>query len=316
MAAISINKPRAIAAALAILLILFFLRSSVEDAYHSSVGLLQSQSETSKETHATPGEDAGMLSSDVQNINNSPTINGNPKPKVDEIGPEKAVVMGRLSKENVDWVAKELPDWTAYIYTVDDPTSPGLHTPKNKGKEAMPYLTYLINNYDTLGLTIAFVHSHRDGWPAAWHTDSAGYSTVTMLDTLKTDFVQKNGYVNLRCIHNPGCPDETHPFRTAHPSEHEYEAAIPAAWEVFFNNTNVPDVLATPCCAQFAVSREQVLKRPREDYIRFRQWLLDTDVGDFDSGRVFEYLWHVIFGKEAVYCPSLVQCYCDVYGRC
>jgi len=57
---------------------------------------------------------------------------------------------------------------------------------------------------------------------------------------------------------------------------------------------------SAPRAAQFAVSREQVLQRPREDYIRFRQWVIDTDKDDATSGRVMEFLWHVIFGKEAV----------------
>jgi len=75
---------------------------------------------------------------------------------------------------------------------------------------------------------------------------------------------------------------------------------MPDAWRALFGNDHVPTVIATPCCAQFAVSREQVLKRSKEEYERFLKWLLDTPLDDFTSGRVFEYLWHVIFGKEPV----------------
>ena len=57
---------------------------------------------------------------------------------------------------------------------------------------------------------------------------------------------------------------------------------------------------AAACCAQFAVSKEQVLKRPVEDYIRFRDWIVHTEKNDAKSGRVMEYLWHVIFGKDSV----------------
>jgi hypothetical protein len=48
------------------------------------------------------------------------------------------------------------------------------------------------------------------------------------------------------------------------------------------------------------VSREQVLKRPLSDYISHRNWVLDTELSDDKSGRVMEFLWHVVFGKEAV----------------
>ena len=58
--------------------------------------------------------------------------------------------------------------------------------------------------------------------------------------------------------------------------------------------------IASACCAQFAVSREQVLKRPIEDYMKIRQWVIDTERDDASSGRVMEYLWHVIFGKDLI----------------
>ncbi|KAL2164330.1 hypothetical protein VTH06DRAFT_3546 [Thermothelomyces fergusii] len=34
------------------------------------------------------------------------------------------------------------------------------------------------------------------------------------------------------------------------------------------------------------------LSRPRDDYVRWRDWLLETPLADDLSGRVFEYLWH------------------------
>lgn len=49
-----------------------------------------------------------------------------------------------------------------------------LHVPENKGQESMAYLTYLIDHYKSLPLTVAFLHSHRDRWPGGWHTDAAG----------------------------------------------------------------------------------------------------------------------------------------------
>ena len=62
----------------------------------------------------------------------------------------------------------------------------------------------------------------------------------------------------------------------------------------------MPEHVGQPCCAQFAVSREQITKRSLEEYVSYRQWVLDTELDDEKSGRVMEYLWHVIFGKEAL----------------
>lgn len=56
--------------------------------------------------------------------------------------------------------------WRHAIYAVDQPDSERyLHTPKNKGKESMAYLTYLIDHYDNLTDVQVFVHSHGDGYP-------------------------------------------------------------------------------------------------------------------------------------------------------
>ena len=69
---------------------------------------------------------------------------------------------------------------------------------------------------------------------------------------------------------------------------------------MFGENVEVPHEVGVGCCAQFAVSREQVLMRNKVDYERYRQWLMETPARDATSGRVFEYMWHIVFGKAAV----------------
>ncbi len=34
------------------------------------------------------------------------------------------------------------------------------------------------------------------------------------------------------------------------------------------------------------------------------------------SGRVLEYMWHKLFGMDAVSCPPAGQCFCDTFGLC
>ncbi|KAF1356140.1 hypothetical protein BDV97DRAFT_374020 [Delphinella strobiligena] len=215
-------------------------------------------------------------------------------------GPDQIVVIGRTSKEDTSWM-EQLDTWQTAIYSVDNQNST-LHTSMNKGREANVYLTYLVDNYNRLPSTIAFVHPHERGYPQAWHTDAPDYSN-------------RNGYANLRCIPNPGCPDEIEPFREPYDETRTAENAFSEAWRSIFGDQEIPHVSATPCCAQFAVSKEQVLKRPLSFYTRARRWLQNTPLDDDTSGRVFEYLWHIIFGQEPVYCPDLQQCYKDVYNR-
>ncbi len=192
--------------------------------------------------------------------------------------------------------------WQPAIYTVNpsDSSSPNttFTTPANKGHEAMAYLTYIIDNYASLPSTIAFVHSHRSGFLSAWHTDTPLHSNVDSLNSLQIPFVQENGYANLRCNWNPGC-------RAQHTINEHVTGEI---WREIFRGTltgkdgsdDAPSRIGAGCCAQFAVSRSRVTERPLSDYEHFRQWIMDTEKTDAKSGRVFEFLWHVIFGMEAV----------------
>ncbi|KIW91936.1 uncharacterized protein Z519_06918 [Cladophialophora bantiana CBS 173.52] len=232
------------------------------------------------------------------------------------VAEDKVVILAKIKAEDVSWVASELPDWQHAIYYMDDPTEGTLHPPKNKGREAMAYLSFLIDHYHNLPLSMVFVHPHLEGWPSAWHTDNEGYNNVKSIRSLRLDYLQEQGYVNMRCIHDPGCPAEIQVLRDK--EDHTAEHAMRDAWPYMFgdNQSTIPEIIAQPCCSQFAVSRAQVMKRNKEDYQRYRQWLLDTPVDDATSGRVFEYLWHVIFGRDAVYCPPLQECWCEQFGRC
>jgi hypothetical protein len=91
---------------------------------------------------------------------------------------------------------------------------------------------------------------------------------------------------------------------------------IPEAWNEFFGNDDVPKVLATQCCSQFAVSKERVMAKRLHEYERMRMWLMTRKADNELSGQVMEYLWHVIFGMEPVYCPDVYTCRCNVYGEC
>jgi Protein of unknown function (DUF3431) len=136
--------------------------------------------------------------------------------------------------------------------------------------------------------------------------------------SLQLKFVKQNGYVNLRCNWNPGCTEIGN-------SNIHVTGEI---WQQIFGNTSTPIYntetngpaalhgvssienqekglyvmmnISTPCCAQFAVSREQIYARPLQDYVKIRQWLIDTEKDDAHSGRVMEYLWHIIFGRKSV----------------
>lgn len=101
------------------------------------------------------------------------------------------------------------------------------------------------------------------------------------MNKLKLDYIRKNGYANLRCRWAPGCPDEIQPFRdhgdmqieTMLDKKYLCESQIRRVWPEIFPGIETPKLIAAPCCAQFAVTRDQVHKRPIEDYMHFHKWL-------------------------------------------
>lgn len=180
------------------------------------------------------------------------------------------------------------------IYSVDNPRAT-LQTPANKGNEAMAYLTYIIDYYDRLPPISIFLHAHRDGYPRAWHTDAESYSNVVSVSRLRLESVQARGFVNLRCSVVPGCPAEIQLSEAT--GKHQ---AFATAWTELFGDAKIPSKIGSPCCAQFAVSDIAILRNSKEDYVKYRKWLLDTHLDSNTSGWVFEYLWHIIFGREPV----------------
>lgn len=149
---------------------------------------------------------------------------------------------------------------------------------------------------------------------------------VPMLTSLQIPYLVSQGYANLRCVWTLGCPAELRLDATQRvtaqkekedpKSARTTEEAYRVAFAELFPGQVLPDKVGVPCCAQFALSRDQIRSRPVEDYERYRQWLLDTTLEDQVSGRVLEYSWHMIFGKESTHCPDAKECYCKTYGLC
>jgi hypothetical protein len=224
----------------------------------------------------------------------------------------RTLVIPRLKSENVSWIKEELPGLDTAIYVMDDPDAP-LHPPKNKGNEAMAYLTYIIDHYEKLPDIIIFMHAHR----FAWHNnDILGNDAAEMVRRLSSEHVMRQGYMNLRCHWKPGCPDWLHPQSHEDDIVKQEQPMLEQAWHGIFPLDPVPSVLAQPCCAQFALSRERILRVPKSSFVYYRDWLLRTTLSTYISGRIWEYTWQYVFTGEAVVCPAMHICYCDGFGLC
>ncbi|ETI23282.1 hypothetical protein G647_05082 [Cladophialophora carrionii CBS 160.54] len=231
----------------------------------------------------------------------------------------KTVVVARQESEDVSWLETSSLNVSKAIYVVDKPSlSPGYEIPRNKGHEAMVYLSYIIDHYDDLSDVSIFVHAHRTTWH---NNDLLDSDMIKTIEHLSDAHVIRAGYFNLRCHHEPGCPDWLHLDR---PDEEldthrkmEERAFSLAVWtELHPNVLPPPKAISQPCCAQFAVSRDRIRAIPREEYVRYRDWILHTELSDVFSGRVMEYTWQFLFAGVSELCPAMHVCYCDGYGIC
>ncbi|KAF2007496.1 hypothetical protein P154DRAFT_420509 [Amniculicola lignicola CBS 123094] len=239
-----------------------------------------------------------------------PFYPGTPKPLGSNYS--RVLVLPKLKSEHVGWISKELPGLKTVIYEVEEPSAE-YTVPKNKGHEAMVYLTYLIDHYDSLPDTSIFVHAHRTAWHNNYLLD---LDMATTIQRLRDDRVARQGYMNLRCHLDPGIYLDRAPvdFDDFHKPEEKY-----FSFELFqemFPGHRPPPYVSQACCAQFAVSRERIRDNPLAMYIHLRNWLLSTTLEDENSGRIFEYMWQYLFTRNAVFNPAMNSCYCDGYGVC
>lgn len=225
------------------------------------------------------------------------------------------LIMARTRSENVTWLDQvdlgPSPP-TRVIYVADDPSAQ-YHPPINKGHEVMIYLTYILDFYDNLPDVNIFMHSHR----YAWHNDDLlNFDAGEMIKRLSTERVLREGYMNLRCHWMPGCPEWIHPGQIEPDKEKLEQSMIAEAWAELFPGKPIPQILAQPCCSQFALSRERIQRISKDEYEHYRSWLQKSPIRDTMSGRIFEYIWQVIFTDNAVHCPNQRTCYCDGFGVC
>ena len=150
---------------------------------------------------------------------------------------------------------------------------------------------YIIDNYDNLPDSILFIHSQR----YQWHNDDPYYDGVPVLRNFQVPYLQKQGYVNLRCAWVLGCPAEIHPLSDTHRNNVHAGEYFKTGFMELFPGAEVPEEVGVSCCAQFAVTRWKIRERPKSDYVRYRKWLAETTLPDDLSGRIMEYSWHSMF---------------------
>lgn len=202
-------------------------------------------------------------------------------------------------------------------YVQNDMSAP-FHPPANRGNEAMTYLSYILDFWDELPDIAVFMH----GAMINWHTNALlNDSSPVLLQHLNQDKVVREGYVNLRCQWEPGCPGHIQPHNQTYDPSKEEQQLFLLAWQELFpaaapDAAHVPELVAQPCCSQFAVSRDALRRVPQSTYRHLQTWLAETVIGSGYAGMIFEYVWQYLFLGAAISCPDPRICYCDTYGVC
>ncbi|KAI9744425.1 MAG: hypothetical protein M1818_001954 [Claussenomyces sp. TS43310] len=263
----------------------------------------------------------------------SKTLGDDPSAVSNANAVSKAIVVASVEEDNISWLDEHFSDWNINRFIVNN-ASAELTVPKNKGREAMVYLTYVINTYDNLPDVMVFIHSSR----YQWHNDDPLYGNhhcstsqhwiadmssdgIPMLKNLQLPYIISQGYANLRCVWTLGWLSKLKLNEESNSDPEEVKSkptqnAYPQAFQELFPGEPVPPAVGVACCAQFAVTREKIRERSLGEYQRYRGWLLDTPLEDNVSGRVLEYAWHIIFGKPHVHCSNAKDCYCNTFGLC
>ncbi|KPI39503.1 uncharacterized protein AB675_5197 [Cyphellophora attinorum] len=243
-------------------------------------------------------------------------------------GTPRNAIIGSVQKSNeskCDWILDELPEWEPVVYVTDRspseaPTYPSSRiTPKhisvNQGREAAVYLTYILDNYYNLPDYMIFIHGKR----YQIHNDDPMFDSVPTIANLKLDFVKENGYTNLKC-NLVFCPNPwVKPELNHTDGPWETTSLYARAWKEFWPDTPLPEGVTGPDAAQFAITREAILQNSWAEYDRMRRWAWRYEphiLTSENTGLVFEYMWHIMFGKEPMYCPDTKECYCKKWGMC
>lgn len=185
--------------------------------------------------------------------------------------------------------------------------------PRNQGHEAMAYLTFIIDNYEKLPLFTLFLHGHDRSWNQHEHT-------YDIVNALNLSDVATNSYASVRCNVQYACHPDKRLNVVDGSIKHGDKASIkdaarmPAFWKLIFPNGPAPPLrLAAAKGAQFAVTREAIRARPLKFWHALRR-PIERDLNDYkkilpsanshDLGLLYEHVWHVIFGKPALDCPT------------
>ena len=231
-----------------------------------------------------------------------------------ENAPTVNLVIASLQKDDIAWTSKlRIPNLKVIRYVSDAPNAEFRPPVPKKGREATIFHTYFYDFYDFLPDISILIHAHEDPWHIEGVLQQSMLFTLSHLDL---EHVQKRQYANLRVSWKDACPDWINTTKTPEESYKQEEPFMHQAFQSNFGPVDIPEILAGPCCSQFAVTRAAVRRNPRSQYKRNLDWLVSTDWSDYIAGRTWEHMFPWLFTGRPTDCPIEWKTYCQMYHVC
>jgi hypothetical protein len=163
----------------------------------------------------------------------------------------------------------------------------------NKANETTSFLHFIINNYHNLPENIIFIHDENESWHHRGKITEDIYKWI--------DEYESNG----RKYHNFNSEEYND-----HANIYKDNPAFRDYWDSTLKSTLGEYETAkfgnAKCCAQFIVSRDKIIEKPKSFYENVYNWFVEKTSGEgngkkddlysgFNTGRYAEYTWKHIF---------------------
>jgi len=196
------------------------------------------------------------------------------------------IVVARYKKD-VDFVYKinDNKNINVMIYDKETPSNK-YNIPVNKGNEASVYLKYIIDYYDELTDFTFFIHDEE----YAWHHSGS------IIDKYKEAVASKKLFYN---INDKCCWNIPHSIKGYHGKDiydnfmNWYNIFIESYIPISKVPNNIDFIYGHNGSAQFLVHKDLIRLFPKEFYMNLYNWIINTELPNYISGRYLEWTWHL-----------------------
>jgi hypothetical protein len=188
--------------------------------------------------------------------------------------------------EDLAWVRNAAPGIQTVVYNKGEPGSRADEIPlSNAGREAHTYLHHIVENYDHLAAVTTFCQGKPFDHAFDFHDSLARVA--------REGLQNPEGFEWFGHIIDTDDATGSRLFQSWSKNPEKRPLAMDVFWRQLFENPS-PERFTFACGAQFALTRDLVLRLPRVYYQRAR----DLSLSHPDAPHFFERVWNHVFRVE------------------